>query len=53
MGNVSLLFKISKLHNVWVGCRYLEISDDRTSEGTTYEIDFTQNRPMLGWAFTW
>jgi hypothetical protein len=46
------LYPINDLHNFWFGVRYLNIGNDSTQDGATYEVDMTQAGPTLGWAFT-
>jgi hypothetical protein len=46
------LYRISDLHNVWFGLRYLNIGNDSTVDGETYSLDMTQVGPTVGWAFT-
>ncbi|MEH6548775.1 MAG: hypothetical protein V7744_02220 [Pseudomonadales bacterium] len=46
------LYRISKLNNIWIGYRYLNIGQDVSSENIDYQLDFTEKGPTLGWAFT-
>jgi len=50
--DVRALYRISDLHNVWFGYRYLNIGTDITQNGITTKVDMSQGGPMLGWAFT-
>ena len=46
------LYRLSDLNNFWFGYRYLQIGNDSTQDGITYEIDMIQQGPTVGWAFT-
>jgi hypothetical protein len=46
------LYRLSELNNFWFGYRYLNIGNDASQNGMTYQIDMTQTGPTLGWAFT-
>lgn len=50
--NGSAIYRFGNLHNVWIGYRYLEIGNDIDNEGTSYQMNFVQKGPMIGWAFT-
>lgn len=51
-GDFRALYRISDLHNFWFGYRYLNIGNDSTEDGVTYEVDMDQRGLTLGWAFT-
>jgi len=50
--NALVNYKISELHNVWFGYRYLELEYEAREDGSTIKNNFTQQGPTLGWAFT-
>jgi hypothetical protein len=52
MGNVVLTYRISQLNNIWMGYRYMRFKDIMTADGVVIKTDFTQQGPMIGWAFT-
>lgn len=56
MIDTAFSFRISKLNNIWAGYRYLAIGNDivsNTSVGSVkYTVDFVQQGPTVGWAFT-
>jgi hypothetical protein len=56
MVETALMYKISKLNNVAVGYRYLQIGNDVSADTSTgpavYKMDFTQQGPTIGWVFT-
>ena len=51
-GDFRALYRINDLHNFWFGYRYLNIGNDSTEDGITYEVDMDQQGLTLGWAFT-
>lgn len=50
--NIVMFFRLSKLNNIWAGYRYLQIGNKTESDVGALDITFTQQGPMLGWAFT-
>jgi len=56
MLDALLFFLLSKLNNILAGYRYFSIGNDAISNTVAgpveYAIDFTQQGPTLGWAFT-
>jgi hypothetical protein len=46
------LYRLGDLNNFWFGYRYLNIGNDSTEGGITYEVDMSQQGPTIGWAFT-
>ncbi len=50
--NAVGLYRFGHLHNVWFGYRYLQIGNDTEQEGISSTMDFVQQGPMLGWAFS-
>lgn len=47
-----VLYRLGDLNNFWFGYRYLNIGNDSTEGGITYEVDMSQQGPTIGWAFT-
>lgn len=47
-----ILYRLGELNNFWLGYRYLNIGNDSTEGGITYEVDMSQQGPTIGWAFT-
>ena len=52
VANAVFTYRISKLHNLWMGYRYMRIKDKTADDGVDIKTDFVQQGPMLGWAFT-
>ena len=50
--NTILFYRLNKLHNIWAGYRYLEISNESESDVGKLDMKFAQQGPMIGWAFT-
>jgi len=46
------IYRLSDLNNIWFGVRFLNIGNDTTVDGITYQVDMQQLGPTLGWAFT-
>ncbi len=51
-GQAFAIFRIDMLNNVWLGYRYLKVSNAAKIDGRDSTITFMESGPAVGWAFT-
>ena len=49
--NISVMYRLNEVHNIWIGYRYLHIGNDIEKEEVVQKTDFKEYGPQFGWAF--